>query len=139
MAMKPNRVAGSLLITLGILTLGTALYFLAARPALLPEDIHYMATDPAKLPPELNGWLLIVFRAWGGFIAGFATLLLGIGAFLFTGRLRWLSWGTASGVLFAYGLFLGSNIVLASDFLGFIAALSLLALGTALLLLLRPD
>jgi len=131
METMPNRIAGAFVLTLGILTLGTGLYFLTLRPPLLPEDIGYMGIDPSLLPPELNGWLGIVFRTWGGFIAGFAIVLLGIGAFLFAGQVRWLYWATALGILIAFGRFLVSNIVLSSDFLWFISALFVLALVTA--------
>lgn len=134
---RGDRLSGALLVALGVLTLGTAIFFLLLRPPLLPEDIRHTGIDVSSLPPAFLDWLRIVFRTWGGFIAGFGIVLLGIGTFTLTGRARWLHWSTAAAVLVAFGRFLFSNIVLASDFLWFISLLSLLAFGTAALLALR--
>ena len=38
---RRDKVAGGLLLALGVLTLGTAIYFLAIRPPMLPEDTHF--------------------------------------------------------------------------------------------------
>jgi len=132
-----NPLSGALIFALGVLTLGTAIYFLALRPPLLPEDIRHSGIDIATLPPAFFDWLGVVFRSWGGFIAGFGIVLLGIGTFMLTGRTRWLSWATAAGVLVAFGRFVYGNTILNSDFLWFIAILFLLAAGSALSLLLR--
>lgn len=127
-------LVGALVLVLGVLTLGTGIYFLWLRPPLLPEDILFIGVAPDVLPPPLLDWLGIVFRTWGGFIAGFGALLMGIGTFMLTGRARWLYWATALGILAAFGRFLISNIVLRSDFLWFIAAIFLLAAAAAVLL-----
>lgn len=133
---RRDVLSGILLLALGLLTLVTAVFFLALRPAFLPEDIRYTGIDPATLPPAFLEWLGIVFRTWGGFIAGFGVLLLGIGSFLLSGRARWLYWATAIGAVVAFGRFLFSNIVLGSDFLWFISVLFALAAATAISLLL---
>jgi hypothetical protein len=130
-------LGGALVLALGILTLGTAIYFLALRPPLLPEDIRHTGVEPELLPPAFLDWLGIVFRTWGGFIAGFGLLLCGIGAFMLTGRERWLYWMTALGIVVAFGRFLMSNIILNSDFLWFISGLFLLALAAAAVLVVR--
>ncbi|MFC3098348.1 hypothetical protein [Alteraurantiacibacter palmitatis] len=127
-------LVGALVLVLGVLTLGTGIYFLWLRPPLLPEDILFIGVAPEVLPPPLLDWLGIVFRTWGGFVAGFGALLMGIGTFMLTGRARWLYWATALGILAAFGRFLISNIVLRSDFLWFIAAIFLLAAAAAVLL-----
>ncbi|MBS4003802.1 MAG: hypothetical protein KGZ91_10545 [Afipia sp.] len=132
-----DPLSGILIFVLGVLTLGTAVYFLALRPPLLPEDIRYSGIDIATLPPAFLVWLGVVFRSWGGFIAGFGIVLLGIGTFMLTGRTRWLSWATAAGVVVAFGRFVYGNLVLSSDFLWFIAVPFFLAVGAALSLLLR--
>jgi hypothetical protein len=130
-------LGGALVVALGILTLGTAIYFLALRPPLLPEDIRHTGVEPELLPPAFLDWLAIVFTTWGGFIAGFGALLIGIGAFILTGRDRWLYWMTALGILVAFGRFLISNIILSSDFLWFISGLFLVAFAAATLLVVR--
>ena len=134
---RRDALSGILLLVLGLLTMGTAVFFLVLRPALLPEDIRHTGIDPGTLPPAFLEWLGTVFRTWGGFIAGFGVLLLGIGGFLLSGRARCLYWATAIGAVVAFGRFLFSNILLESDFLWFISALIALAAATAISLLLR--
>lgn len=85
---RRDALSGILLLVLGLLTMGTAVFFLVLRPALLPEDIRHTGIDPGTLPPAFLEWLGTVFRTWGGFIAGFGVLLLGIGGFLLSGRAR---------------------------------------------------
>ena len=134
---RRDALSGILLLVLGLLTMGTAVFFLVLRPALLPEDIRHTGIDPGTVPPAFLEWLGTVFRTWGGFIAGFGVLLLGIGGFLLSGRARCLYWATAIGAVVAFGRFLFSNILLDSDFLWFISALFALAAATAISLLLR--
>ena len=134
---RRDALSGILLLVLGLLTMGTAVFFLVLRPALLPEDIRHTGIDPGTLPPAFLEWLGTVFRTWGGFIAGFGVLLLGIGGFLLSGRARCLYWATAIGAVVAFGRFVFSNILLDSDFLWFISALFALAAATAISLLLR--
>ena len=134
---RRDALSGILLLVLGLLTMGTAVFFLVLRPALLPEDIRHTGIDPGTLPPAFLEWLGTVFRTWGGFMAGFGVLLLGIGGFLLSGRARCLYWATAIGAVVAFGRFLFSNILLDSDFLWFISALFALAAATAISLLLR--
>lgn len=137
MEIKNDPLSGTLIIVLGVLAVGTAVFFLTLRLPLLPEDIRHTGIDPSGLPPAFLDWLRIVFRTWGGFVAGFSLVLLGIGAFMLTGRARWLYWATAAGIVVAFGLFFISNVSLASDFLWFIAATFLLACGLAVLLVLK--
>jgi hypothetical protein len=73
--MPRARIAGVLLVILGVLTLGTGAYFLFLRPAVLPEDLRFTGVDPKLLDPRMITWLGIVFRTWGGFVAGFGILL----------------------------------------------------------------
>lgn len=134
-----NRIGGAIVLVLGIFTLGTAVFFLVLRPPLLPEDIRHTGIDPGVLTDEFLGWLSIVFRTWGGFIAGYALALLGIGLFAMTGQRRWLYWPAALGIVVAFGRFFYSNIVLSSDFLWFISFLFLLALVAATLLAFSRD
>ena len=90
---------------------------------------------PDTLPPAFLGWLSIVFRTWGGFVIGTSLWLLGYSLEFLTARERWLKVGAASGLLFAFGSFLFSNVQLRSDFLWFIGVLAALAAWVACLLL----
>lgn len=137
MQFRKDAISGSLLLVLGVLSLGISFYFFLFRPPLLPEDLTYTGIDTNLLPEVFLEWLRIVFRTWGGFIAGFGCLLVGIGAFLLTGRLGWLYFPTAIAMTLAFGRFVFSNIVIGSDFLWFVVAAFGLALSTALVLVLR--
>ena len=139
--MTTGRLATSALAVLGVLTLGTGVYFMAIRPALLPEDVRFTGVDTRLLPAQFLEWLLIVFRTWGGFVAAFGILILAISGFWLTKRDCFLRYGTALAVLVGFGRFLVSNVLLHSEYLGFIAVLFAFALITAALLLVakRPE
>lgn len=140
-AFPRDGVVVGLLAVLGVLTFGTGLYFLAVRPAMLPEDFRFTGMTPAQLPPRMSVWLEIVFRTWGGFTAGFGVVLIGVAAYLFTARKVLLYWATAASLIVAFGRFLVSNLALGSDYLVFIAVLFGLAIVTAggLILSSGPD
>ena len=121
--MKRERIGAVLLLALGILTLGLGAYFSFLRPALLPEDLRFSGVDPGRLDPRMVAWLRIVFRTWGGFMAGFGILLGAVGGNLLSARPGVLRWGAAAAVLVAFGRFLASNLQLRSDYLLFIAGL----------------
>jgi len=132
--MKRERIGGVLLLSLGILTLGTGAYFLVFRPALLPEDMRFTGADPGLLDPRMTIWLRIVFRTWGGFMAGFGILLAAVGANLLSARQGIVRWGAAAAVLVAFGGFVWSNWQLRSDYLPFIGGLFAVATVAAGLL-----
>ena len=73
-------------------------------------------------------WLQLVFRTWGGFIAGFGLLLASVAGFLLTSRLAVLRLGTSLAILIALGRFLISNVLIRSDYIVFVAALFAMAL-----------
>jgi hypothetical protein len=125
-------MAARLLLVVGLLTLGTGIYFLFIRPVMLPEDIRLTGMDPQLLSPGMAEWLRIVFRTWGGFIAGFGILILSVATYMLTSRRALLSWGVALALSVAFGRFLVSNVTIRSDFLWFVGALFVLALLTAL-------
>ena len=110
-----------------------------ARLAEAIEVLDGPSDEEARIAREFLAWLAIVFRTWGGFIAGYAFALLGVGLFMLTGKLRWLYWPVAFGAVIAFGRFLFSNIVLSSDFLWFISFLFLLAVVAATLLAFSRD
>lgn len=138
MQTRQNRLSGGLLTILGVLAFGTGIYFLGIRPTLLPEDIRFTGIDEATLPQAFLDWLGIVFRTWGGFITGFAIVITGIGVATFSGDAKWLRYGTAVGILVAFGRFAYSNVVISGDYLIFIASMFVMALIAAGLLLWKP-
>ena len=126
------------MIALAALTVGLAIYFLAVRPPLLPEDLRYIGGNPQALSPALRDWLGIVFHTWGGFIAGYGIMLTGAGLFMLTGRNSWLVRATALSLLVVFGRFLYSNIILSSDFLWVVAGLFALASAAVCLPIIKP-
>ena len=130
-ATSTQRAVAGLLAVLGVLTLATGLYFVLVRPAMLPEDFRFAGITAEQLPPKMSAWLEIVFRTWGGFMAGFGVVLSGVAGYLLTARKALLCWATAAGLVVAFGRFLVSNLALHSDYLVFIAILFGLAVITA--------
>jgi hypothetical protein len=123
-----KRTASAVLCSvLGLLTIGTGVYFAALRPAMLPEDQRLTSVSIASLPPAYAGWLSIVFRTWGGFMIAFGVLLLACGIYLQTRTSLWLRGGIALSVIVAFGMFLVSNLQIRSDFLWYIVSLFMLA------------
>jgi hypothetical protein len=68
-------------------------------------------------------WLGIVFRTWGGFMAGFGILLGAVGWNLLSAREGLIRWGATAAILVAFGRFLFSNLMLHSDHVPFISAM----------------
>jgi hypothetical protein len=130
-AVSREPVVAGLLGLLGVSTLGTGLYFLFVRPAMLPEDFRFTGLGPELLPARMSEWLRIVFRTWGGFMVGFGVVLMGVAVYLVTARKVLLRWAVAAGLVVAFGRFLISNLALRSDYLVFIAILFGLAAITA--------
>jgi hypothetical protein len=130
-ATSRQRAVAGLLTVLGVLTLGTGLYFLVVRPAMLPEDFRFAGITAEQLPGRMSEWLGIVFRTLGGFMAGFGVVLIGLAVYLLTARKVLLCWATAAGLVIGFGRFLVSNVTLHSDYLVFIAILFGLAVITA--------
>jgi hypothetical protein len=95
-----------------------------------------LAASVISAPPRMIEWLGIVFRTWGGFMAGLGIVLLAVAAHLFTLRRAFLSWGTAVAIGIAFGRFLLSNLKIGSDYVFFIGGLFGLALIVALFLIL---
>jgi len=77
--MTRERIGGVLLLLLGTMTLATGAYFLFLRPPLLPGEVRFTGVDPRLLDSRMIAWLGIVFRTWGGFMAGFGLLLGAVG------------------------------------------------------------
>jgi len=129
--MTRERTAGILLATLGVLTVGTGLYFLLGRPAMLPEDVRFAGVAAPPAGSDMERWLRIVFRTMGAFVTAFGLVLGGLGTTIVTGRDSWLKLSLAAGVTLAFTQFIASNVMLRSDFLWPLALLYVLALITS--------
>ena len=131
-ALKQDRIGTSLLMSLGILTVGMGVYFAFFRPAMLPEDIRFTGVQPQLLQPRMAEWLGVVFRTWGAFMLGFGILLMALAFYLFTKRPIFLRTGVVASILVAFTRLLVSNVVLRSDYLWFVGVLFGIAAVTAL-------
>ncbi|GAB4962804.1 hypothetical protein MAHJHV55_23140 [Mycobacterium avium subsp. hominissuis] len=63
--------------------IGLGVFFLVARPALLPEDLRYLqrpAGDIDTAVPRLRQWLRLVFIVLGGYAVGTGTLTVYVAA-----------------------------------------------------------
>jgi hypothetical protein len=126
-----DRVAGVLLLVLGVLTLAAGIYFWALRPPMLAEDERFTGVAVDALPPRMAEWLSIVFHTLGGFITGFAIIILGSAIYLMTRRGTALRWSLALALVVAFGRFLVGNTALGSHFLPFVTTVAVLALIAA--------
>jgi hypothetical protein len=125
-----NRHAAWPLLLLGVLTCGTGIYFMAFRPAMLPEDIRFAKLVPQAMPVEALEWLQIVFRTWGAFVVGFGILLTALACFVIKARPAFLRWGVPAALLVPFGRFFASNVALRSDYLWFVGTLFALSAVT---------
>jgi hypothetical protein len=122
---KRRSAAEWLIASCGVWHIGLGLYFIFVRPALLPEDIRYIAADVNALQavaPQLGDWLGKVFTVMGGFMAGAGVLIGYFGWMILPSRPRW-----ATCVLVLVGaltllLMSAVNFALHSDFRWLLAA-----------------
>lgn len=73
------RIANGALAVGGVWLVGLGLYFIALRPALLPEDERFLGASLAVAKaslPGLTAWLGHVFDVLGGFAAALGALTL---------------------------------------------------------------
>ena len=105
----------------GVYQIVVGLYFIAWRPALLPEDLRFLATSLASLHagvPTLETWLHLVFVVLGGQMAAAGALVLGSSLRIFHAQVRIrreFVWLGAAGLL-SVGTMAGVNFALQSDF-----------------------
>ena len=97
------------------------LYFMALRPAMLPEDGRFLELVITSLQvgvPRLETWLHLIFVVLGGQMAAVGALTVGSSLSVFQDQLRSrreLAWLGAAGLL-SVGTMAGVNFVLQSDF-----------------------
>ncbi len=116
---KPHPTSTWMLTGCGVWLVGLGLYFIALRPALLPEDPRFMGTTLAQIRaavPGLEGWLNRVFTVMGGFMTGAGVLTLFVATTVMRSRLKWTSWVIALSGALTVGLMSATNFALQSDF-----------------------
>lgn len=116
---RPWRPSVLLLAVAAIMLMGTGLYFLFLRPALLPEDIRYMGLAAAQLDGvarPLADWLTHVFRVMGGYVlaTGVLAITLALTSYREHHTGAWL--GAFVGGLASIGLMTAVNFAIRSDF-----------------------
>ena len=104
--------AGTCLILMG-------LYFLLFRPALLPEDIRFIALSDAQLAlvrPKLEVWLSHVFQVMGGYVLATGVLAITLAATAYRAHQRSAGFGALIGGISSIGLMAVVNFAINSDF-----------------------
>ncbi len=84
--MKLRPYSSKILALCGFILIGMGLYFVLLRPALLPEDAHYIGASVPEIQvavPSLLNWLEKVFWVMGGYIftTGLLTLYVAVTSF----------------------------------------------------------
>ena len=123
---KPSSIA---LMLAGIALIGTGFYFIVLRPALLPEDIRYMALPAAQfdvLRPRLEAWLTQVFRVMGGYILATGVLAVTLAATSFRAHQSGAALGALIGGSASIGWMAAVNFMIDSDFKWVLLAMALL-------------
>ena len=67
-----QRISGWIFVACGVWLVGLGIYFMALRPAVLPEDLRFIGSGLDELRaalPRLDRWLGRVFGVMGGFMA----------------------------------------------------------------------
>jgi hypothetical protein len=126
---KPWTPSSIALMLAGVALIGTGFYFIVLRPALLPEDVRYMALPAAQfdvLRPRLEAWLTQVFRVMGGFVFATGVLAVTLAATSFRAHQS----VAALGALIAGGASIGwmaaVNFLIDSDFKWVLLGMALL-------------
>jgi hypothetical protein len=67
----------------GVAMVSIGVYFIASRPALLPEDVRYLGLPAEQLDavrPRLEACLTPVFRVLGGYVVATGALTIAVAA-----------------------------------------------------------
>jgi sulfite exporter TauE/SafE len=118
-ANKQRHVASWMLIACGVWLIGLGLYFIVARPPLLPEDLRFMSTTPEEIraaAPDIESWLKKVFTVMGGFMAGMGVFTVFVAAVAMPLRLKGASSAIALAGALTVALMSATNFAVHSDF-----------------------
>jgi len=112
-------VGAGLLASCGLVVIAVGVFFVTARPALLPEDRRYLGVPRRLLDavlPDLSRWLKRVFWVMGGYMVatGVLTIQLALTGFR-DGSATSIAVAGGAGVA-SVGLMAVVNLQLRSDF-----------------------
>lgn len=115
---RRRDLASWMIAACGVWLVGLGVYFVAFRPALLPEDLRFIGTTSAEVRtamPGLEHWLGRVFTVLGGFMAG-AGVLTAFASTAMRGRRKGVTWALALSGVCTVALMSATNFALHSDF-----------------------
>jgi hypothetical protein len=125
-----NWPLSSIVLTVaGIALIGVGLYFIALRPALLPEDVRYIGLPAVQIDavgPHLEAWLNQVFRVMGGYVLATGVLTVTLAATSFRAHLRSAAIGALIGGTASIGWMAVVNFAIDSDFKWVLLGIALL-------------
>jgi hypothetical protein len=113
----------------GIILVVVGAYFWFIRPPLLPEDLRYLATSPAKIDaaaPNLKTWLGHVFLVLGGFITASGILTIALAATSYREHRTTAAVAAAAAGAASIGLMTAVNFTINSDFRWVLLAIAVL-------------
>ena len=116
MRLPPSSL---LLGSVGIWSIVLGIYFALLRPALLAEDLRYIAASSAlstSAVPGLGAWLKLVFIVLGGFAASFGLAFAYLAIWILPARPRGAGFVVATVTLAGPVLMSAVNFALHSDF-----------------------
>jgi uncharacterized membrane protein YphA (DoxX/SURF4 family) len=122
-------ISSILLLLFGIVLVVVGAYFWFIRPPLLPEDLHYLATSPAKIDaaaPNLKAWLTHVFRVLGGYITASGILTIALAATSYREHRATAAVAAAAAGAASIGLMTAVNFSIDSDFRWILLAIAVL-------------
>ena len=126
---KSWRLSAILLAGVGTCLILVGLYFLLFRPALLPEDIRFMALSDAQLAlvrPKLEAWLSHVFQVMGGYVLATGVFAITLAATAYRAHRRGAGIGALIGGAASIGLMAVVNFAINSDFKWVLMTIALL-------------
>jgi hypothetical protein len=117
------------LMAAGIAVTGIGTYFIFLRPALLPEDLRFLALPAPQLDivrPRLELWLARVFIVLGGYAVATGVLAITLAVTSFRAHSRGAAIGAAIGGVASIGLMAAVNFAIGSDFKSVLFGIALL-------------
>jgi ABC-type Na+ efflux pump permease subunit len=118
-SLKSLPASTWLLTGCGVWLVGLGVYFIALRPALLPEDPRFIGTtlsDIRTAAPGLERWLRMVFTVMGGFMTGTGVLTVFVATAAMPQRVKGTSWAITLAGVFTVALMSAINFAIDSDF-----------------------
>ena len=126
---KSWTLSAILLAGVGTCLILVGLYFLLFRPALLPEDIRFMALSDAQLllvRPKLEAWVSRVFQVMGGYVLATGVLAITLAATAYRAHHQSAGIGSLIGGISSIGVMAVVNFAINSDFKWVLMTIALL-------------